>query len=116
MTDQGSGRSVLVKLPGEIDVTNARAALDRLLPALDGPGLVLADMTGTTFCDSAGLRMLVTARDRARDGGSTLRIIIRPGGSVSRALAILGLDSMLPIYDSVADATAAQPGAGYPAT
>lgn len=110
MAGQGSGPPVLVKLPAEIDVTNARAALARLLPALDGPGLVIADMTGTTFCDSAGLRMLVTARDRAQAGGATLRIIIRPGGSVARALAILGLDRMLPIYDSVADATSAQPG------
>lgn len=109
MTGEGSGRSVLIKLPAEIDVTNARAALARLLPALDGPGLVIADMTGTTFCDSAGLRMLITVRDRARDGGSTLRIIIRPDGSVARAMTILGLDRMLPVYDSVADATAARP-------
>lgn len=116
MTDGYSGRSVLVKLPAEIDLTNARAALTLLLPALDRPGLVVADMTGTTFCDSAGLRMLVTARDRARAGGCTLRIIVRPDGSVARALEILGLDRLLPVYDSVADAIAAPPGgAGHPA-
>jgi anti-sigma B factor antagonist len=112
---EATGSPVIVKLPAEIDITNAPATLARLFRALDNPGLVIADMTGTTFCDSAGLRMLITARDRAGHRGSTLRIIIRPDGSVSRALAILGMDRMLPIYATMKDATTASPGASQPA-
>lgn len=108
MTEETAHPPVLVTLPAEIDLTNAPAIQAGLLAALDEPGLVIADMSGTTFCDSAGLRVLVIARDRARDRGSALRIIIRPDGSVARTMAILGLDRMLPVYASMQDAVLTQ--------
>lgn len=76
MTEAFAGLPVIVTMPGEIDLTNAAAAAADLLAALDQCGLVIADMTGTTFCDSAGLRILITARDHAADGRSTLRIVV----------------------------------------
>ena len=104
MTEETAGPRAIVALPGEIDITNSAAIKASLLLVLDGPGLVIADMTGTTFCDSSGLRMLIVARDRAAASGCTLRIVIRPDSSVARSLAILGMDRVLPIYASVADA------------
>ena len=104
MTREIAGSPVVVTLPGEIDITNSAATKATLLGLLDNPGLVVADMTGTTFCDSSGLRVLIIARNRAAASGCTLRIVIRPDSSVARSLAILGMDRMLPIYDSVADA------------
>jgi anti-sigma B factor antagonist len=104
MTGEMAGPPVVVTLPGEIDITNSAATRANLLGLLEDPGLVVVDMTGTTFCDSSGLRMLIVARDRAKAGGCTLRIVIRPDSSVARSLAILGMDRMLPIYASVADA------------
>ena len=104
MTKETEGPRAIVALPGEIDITNSAAMKASLLAVLDDPGLVIADMTGTTFCDSSGLRMLIIARDRAEAGGCTLRIVIRPDSSVARSLAILGMDRMLPIYASIEDA------------
>jgi len=104
VTEETAGPRAIVALPGEIDITNSAAIKASLLLVLDGPGLVIADMTGTTFCDSSGLRMLIVARDRAAASGCTLRIVIRPDSSVARSLAILGMDRVLPIYASVADA------------
>ena len=104
MAEKTAGPRAIVALPGEIDITNSAAIKASLLLVLDGPGLVIADMTGTTFCDSSGLRMLIVARDRAAASGCTLRIVIRPDSSVARSLAILGMDRVLPIYASVADA------------
>jgi anti-anti-sigma factor len=95
---------VIVPLPSEIDVNNSADAWAGLLDTLDGPGVVIADMTGTTFCDSSGVRMLVTARDRAAASGSTLRIVVSPDGPVARVLSIVGLDGLLPIYGSVREA------------
>jgi anti-anti-sigma factor len=104
VTEETAGPRAIVALPGEIDITNSAAMTTSLLAVLDDPGLVIADMTGTTFCDSSGLRMLIIARDRAEASGCTLRIVIRPDGSVARSLAILGMDRMLPIYASIEDA------------
>ena len=103
-----AGPALIVTLPDEIDITNSAVAFDSVLIALGNPGLVIADMTGTTFCDCSGLRMLITARDHARATGSTLRIVIKPGSSPARSLALLGMDHVLPVYASIKDATPAQ--------
>lgn len=104
-----AGLPLIVTLPDEIDVTNSAAVFNSALTALDYPGLVIVDMTGTTFCDCSGLRMLITARDHAKASGSTLRIAIKTGSAPARSLAILGIDHVLPVYGSVKDATPAQP-------
>jgi anti-anti-sigma factor len=114
MPGKPAGTPAIVALPVEIDLTNHAVAAASLLDALDNLGLVIADMTGTTFCDSAGLRMLLNAHQHASASGSTLRIVIRPGSPVARSLAILGTDRMLPIYASLEDAVRAQFGTSQP--
>jgi anti-sigma B factor antagonist len=106
----------IVELPDEIDVMNCDAIAVSLLTAVAAPGLVIADMTGTAFCDSAAMRMLLAVHDRARAEGSALRVAVRPGTSVARMMALLGMNRVLSIYDGVdaalpADCTAK--AAGY---
>jgi anti-sigma B factor antagonist len=98
----------ITQLPTEIDVATRDAAEVGLLAAVSAPGLVIADMTGTTICDSAGMRMLLAAHNRARSSGATLRFAVTPGTSVARVMAILGVNRVLSVYDSVAEAQAAR--------
>ena len=57
----------VVTLPAEIDMANADAVGERLAAALaPGVRVVIADMTATTFCGSAGLNMLIRASKRPR--------------------------------------------------
>ncbi len=114
MPGKPAGPPAIVALPVEIDLTNHAVAAASLLDALDNIGLVIADMSGTTFCDSAGLRMLFNAHQHASASGSTLRIVIRPGSSVARSLAILGMDRVLPIYASLEEALPAHFGTSQP--
>ena len=111
MAGEPAGPAVIVPLPSEIDITNSAAAWASLRDMLDNRGLVIADMTGTTFCDSSGLRMLVAASDRAASSGSALRIVVTPDSPVARTMSILGLDRMLPIFPSVREALPAHPPA-----
>lgn len=106
-----AGEPVVVKLPSEIDVTNSGAAGDSLLGALRNSALVIADMTGTAFCDSSGLRVLLVARNRAESSGAVLRFVVTPGGAVARSLEVSGFDRLLPICRSMQEALAAEPGA-----
>jgi anti-anti-sigma factor len=108
MTGKTARPPVIMTLPQEIDLTNSAAAAAVVLGALDAPGLVIVDMSGTAFCDCAGMRMLIGFRERAEASRCTLRIVIAPKGSVARALAILGIDRMLPLYASLHDAMPAQ--------
>ena len=107
MAGEDFGSARIARLPDEIDIATAGAAEAELLTAVSAPGLVIADMTGTTCCDSTGMRMLLTVHEQARARGSTLRVAVRPGSSVARVMAILGLRRVLSGFDSVEDAQAA---------
>jgi anti-anti-sigma factor len=104
---EGFGSARIARLPDEIDIATCGAAEAELLAAVSSTGLVIADMTGTRCCDSVGMRMLLTVHERARSSGSTLRVAVRPGSSVARVMAILGMRRILSVFDSVADAQAA---------
>jgi anti-sigma B factor antagonist len=95
---------VVMKLPNEVDVANCATIEVCLLAVASAPGLVIADLTGTVFCDCAGIEMLVHVDDHARASGSTLRVAVTPGTSVARVMAVLGADRALSVCKSVADA------------
>jgi anti-anti-sigma factor len=90
--------TVVVTLPGEIDMTNA-AQVAEDLDAAFGPdvGVIVADMTGTRFCDTSGIHALVMAHQRAEASNTQFRLVVRPG-EVRRVLEILHLDTVLAIY------------------
>jgi len=94
-------RPVVVTMPAEIDVTNAaRIGGELSLAIADGAGIVVADMTGTTFCNSSGISMLVLAHRQAAAIGAELRLVV-PAAAVLRALKLVRMDSLLPIYPSL---------------
>jgi anti-sigma B factor antagonist len=98
----------VVTAPEEIDITNAaslRAAL--LEAAARGRGAMVADMSRTQFCDSAGLSVLVRAHKRAQAEGGELLLVV-PATSVLRIFAITGIDRMIPNFSSLEDALAAR--------
>jgi len=96
-----------VALPAEIDIANADPVRDRLLAALgQGLAVLIADMSSTTFCDSAGVRMLVQVSQRTRAARVAFRVVVTARG-VLRVLAISGADQLMDIYPDVAQAAAA---------
>ena len=104
MTSETARPSFVVTFPEEVDLTNSAAATAGVFDALQSHALVIVDMSRTTFCDSSGMRVLLVARNHAGVSGSVLRIVITPGSAVARSLAVLGMSSLLPIYDSLHDA------------
>ena len=103
------GRVAVVKLPVEVDISNADQVRRELLMAIaQGAAVVIADMSATTFCDSAGVTALVRAVRKANASGAGLRVAASAPG-VIRVLAITGVDRLIAIYPSVA-AAMADPG------
>lgn len=105
---------VIITLPPEIDITNADEVLD-LITAACVPGVtaIIADLTGTTFCDSGGLQHLLQASRKAAAVGAELRLAISPDGTVSRVIELTGISQYLPVYPSTE--LAAHSGAQPPA-
>jgi anti-sigma B factor antagonist len=101
-------RPVVVTLPVEIDISNAGRIGEELCAAF-APGVrtVIADMTGTRFCDSTGISMLVLAHRKALANNAELRLVAL-STAVLRALTLVRIDHFLPVYASLADAL--QPG------
>ena len=94
-----AGASVIV-LPPEIDVTNS-PAIAAELNGLTRERLVIADLTGTEFCDCSGARALPHATRHARHLGHGLRLAVPPGGQVARLLDLVGFTPHLHVYPSV---------------
>jgi anti-anti-sigma factor len=88
----------VVTLPAEIDMTNADSVGADLDAAFaPGVGVVIADMSGTRFCDTSGIRALVVAHQRAKAGNTGFHVVAGPG-EIRHVLEILGLDTVLDIY------------------
>ena len=95
---------VVVRLPAEIDSSNAEHVCQRLCAALTpGVRIVVADLTATTFCDVAGVRGLARARNHAVARDAEVRLAVGPG-PVRRVLAMVSLGGQFHIYASISEA------------
>jgi anti-anti-sigma factor len=104
---QWTGERAIVAFPAEVDVNNADVARNHLIAVIeqDGATAVVADMTRTTFCDSAGITALATARRKAIAHGAAFSLACS-SPQILRILELTGLDQMLPLYPSVDEALA----------
>ena len=106
------GQTAVVTLPAEIDITNAGQIREVLLSVLNqGAALLIADLSKTTFCDSAGVSALARSFRRAEASQSDMRLVVSTL-AVQRVLALTGIDRLLDIYPSVAASLAASPDSG----
>jgi anti-sigma B factor antagonist len=98
---------VVVVLPPEIDVTNADQVYEQLTAAFGpGVGMVVADMTGTVFCDSSGVHAIMHANDDATARDVRMRLAISPDTSVRRVLQLIGVGKVIPVHESLSEALA----------
>jgi anti-sigma B factor antagonist len=100
----------VVTAPAEIDVTTAgQLRMVLLRAAARGHAMVVADLTRTRFCDSAGLSVLVRAHRQAVADGGELRVVIPGRGAVARVFALTCLDRVIPVFASLDEALAPGP-------
>jgi len=87
----------VVDAPQEIDVANAKPFREILVQAAcreHAPAVV--NMTGTRFCDSSGVKALLSAQKRAVAEGGELLLVIPPAAPLLRIFAITGTDRLIP--------------------
>lgn len=98
----------IARLKGDLDIATTPALRERLLSALSpGVRLLVIDLSGVSFCDAAGLAVLIGTQRRARARGITVRLVA-PRPQMAKLLSITGLDCSLTICDTLADAISAQ--------
>jgi anti-sigma B factor antagonist len=95
-----------VVLTGELDLST----IDRLEQELArvegaGPTTVALDLTRLTFLDSSGLRVIVSADQRARRENRRF-VVVRGPDTVQRVFSITRLDEQLDLVDDFAELSA----------
>ncbi|MFH8659979.1 STAS domain-containing protein [Streptomyces afghaniensis] len=105
-----SGRCMVARVSGEMDYVTEpvlRSQFKELL-SRDSRFIVL-DLSGVSFCDSAGLNVLIGAWRQADAGGTVLVLACAPE-SLRPILQMTGVDQLLRVYGTVTDAEAAFEG------
>ncbi len=98
---------MIVELPAEIDVNNAGRIRTLLMGLVEESGaqVVIADLAGTTFCDSAGVTALAAAHRKAAAQGSEVRVVATTA-PVLRIFELSGLDQVVSVFGSLEAALA----------
>jgi anti-anti-sigma factor len=99
----------LFTIHGEVDLATADDLRDALLgPANDGAGTIIVDLARCTFIDSSGLRALLEARRAlVADDGAPGFLIAAPAGQPGRLLEMTSLGTVVPVFTTREEATAA---------
>jgi anti-anti-sigma regulatory factor len=105
MGDQDASAVVtpaIVILPAEIELPSASPAYAALREAVaSGIPAVIADLTGTTFCDYPGFHQLVMIDRQAATGDVELRLVMPADGTVRRWLEFLAQHRLVRVYPGI---------------
>ena len=95
------GHPVLA-VEGELDLLTAPTLTDAVQDTLAGrPPLVVIDLTGTTFIDSTGARVVARSARGATGEGSALQVVCPKGNyPVRLVLDLLNLAALVPVLES----------------
>jgi anti-anti-sigma factor len=106
----------VLELEGEFDldtVPGIDGFLRRHLGPLYHQEHLIIDLSDTTFVDSSFIAFLVHLVGDQRASRKEL-VLVRPGGQVRRALALVGLPNVVPVYESLPEAVGALGSGQFP--
>jgi anti-anti-sigma factor len=97
-TDQGTD---VVHVSGEIDLSNVARVRDAIGAALPDLPVVVLDLTGTEYIDSAGIAMLFRLAERLSYNRQQLRLVVPPDAPIRAVIRLTRLDQVMSVSDVV---------------
>ena len=94
----------VLRLSGEIDVSNVDDITGQLASALSGVRRGVIDLSGLQYLDSAGVGMLITVAAEAHARGAPLHFVLPQEAPIERILMIVDLPRLAVFHSSLADA------------
>lgn len=102
------GDWTVVDVLGEVDIFTAPKLREQIGDLVDqGQTRIAVNLLEVAFMDSSGLGALVGSLKRVKERDGVLSLVCS-AGPVMRVLSITGLHKVLPVYDTVDEATSAQ--------
>jgi anti-anti-sigma factor len=99
----GQDRAPIVVIVGEIDISNVSQIREAINATVADAAVLIIDLSGTTFLDSAGIALLLAVADRLRTTRRELYIVIPEDAPIRRVAKLAGLDAQVPVVASVED-------------
>lgn len=98
-TDSTQDGGTVVSVHGELDLATAPQLEEALAARAPGTRLVI-DLSGCTFLDSSGVRVLaLTANTVAGEGGRLELVVV--DSAIGRVLEITGIDGLMDVHPSL---------------
>lgn len=99
------GAWTVVDVQGEVDIFTAPMLREQVSELVDGGQTrIVLNLLEVSFMDSSGLGTLVGGLKRVKERDGALSLVCATG-PVLRVLSITGLHKVLPVYDTVDEAT-----------
>ncbi|MFN0144381.1 MAG: STAS domain-containing protein [Mycobacterium sp.] len=102
MTIDKADGTVIARILGEVDCSNAKHLGDTIVTAGAQARACVVDLALVTYLDSAALAML----HRLAQQAAALHLVIPPDSRAARLVEICGLDTVLRTHQTIEDALA----------
>lgn len=100
-----SGDLRRIVLTGRLDFHGVEEIVERLATLLAAAGSnVLVDLTGATLICSMGIRALILNAKNLQQRGARMALVVENGTMVAATLQSVGIDTLLPVFPSFAEA------------
>ena len=94
--------SVVARLTGEVDMSNATYVRDQLLASVPNEAIALVlDISGTRYLDSAAIEVLFDISRRLARRRQELRLVMPPSSPLKRVIELTEIGSAAPVYESL---------------
>ncbi len=96
--DRGGVR--IVRVSGEIDLSNAQQVMDAIGAAVpEGTSPLVVDLSATDYMDSSGITMLFRLAERMSFGRQKLRLVVPPDAPIRAVITLTNLQKVIPVDD-----------------
>jgi anti-anti-sigma factor len=94
--------SVVARLSGEVDMSNAGYVRDQLLASMPNEALALViDISGCRYLDSAAIEVIFDLARRLSRRRQELKLVLPPTSPLVRVLTLTEVHSVAPVHETL---------------
>jgi anti-anti-sigma factor len=93
--------SQVVHVSGEIDLSNAARVRDEIGAAIPDLSVVVVDLSGTVYLDSAGIAMFFRLAERLSYNRQELRLVVPADAPIRAVIGLTQLDQVISVTRDV---------------
>jgi anti-sigma B factor antagonist len=93
-----------ISITGRLDVAGTDTVATQLAALAASKNSVVVDLTSVQFLASIGIRALISTAKEVQQRGGKMVLVVAGGSSVVMSLEATGVNELIPVFRSAADA------------